>query len=136
MRDEDLIKAAMEAMNNSYSPYSGYRVGAVLLCLDGRVFAGCNVENISFGGTICAERTAFVKAVSEGAREFVKIAICVSGSEIATPCGICRQVLAELCNEDFSIICANNAGEYKEYKLCDLLPHGFFAKDVARKSEQ
>ena len=94
MTDEALILQAKDAMKNAYAPYSEFRVGAALLAKDGAVFKGCNVENASYGATNCAERTAVFKAVSEGYREFEKIAIVASSGDYASPCGICRQVLA------------------------------------------
>ena len=101
---EELIRQAMEARKNSYSPYSGFQVGAALLCEDGTVYTGCNVENAAYGPTNCAERTAVFKAVSEGKREFKRIAI-VGGHEgesvAPTPCGVCRQVLSEFCKPSF-----------------------------------
>ena len=128
MRPEDLIEAAKQAMENAYAPYSGYRVGAALLCADGRVFTGCNVENAAFSPTICAERTAFAKAVSEGCREFRAIAVCggkdgrITG--IFPPCGVCRQVMAEFCREDFEVYLAAAQG-YERRTLSQLLPEHF-----------
>ena len=120
--DEELIRMAKEAMEFSYSPYSHYRVGAALLCRDGRVFKGCNIENASYGATNCAERTALFKAVSEGAREFTAIAIAAEKSA-PWPCGVCRQALNEFA-PDLRVIVA--WGENRdEATLPDLLPHGF-----------
>ncbi len=124
----ELIKKAMAARENSYSPYSHFRVGAALLCGDGSIFTGCNIENRAYGPTNCAERTAFFKAVSEGRREFTAIAI--TGGEEETvwcyPCGVCRQVMAEFCAPDaFEIICARSEEEYKVYTLHELLPEMF-----------
>lgn len=120
-----LIRKAFEARENSYSPYSGFRVGAALLCGDGTVYTGCNIENRAYGPTNCAERTAFFKAVSEGRREFAAIAI-VGGSgepEWCYPCGVCRQVMAEFCSaEEFQIICAKSEEEYQMFTLGELLP--------------
>ena len=120
--DGELVAMAWEAMSFAYVPYSHYPVGAALLCKDGRVFKGCNVENASFGATNCAERTALFKAVSEGAREFSAIAITAEKS-MAWPCGICRQALYEFA-PDLRVIVA--WGERREEAiLSDLLPHGF-----------
>ena len=124
-----LIKQALAARLNSYSPYSGFRVGAALLSADGRIFTGCNVENASYGATNCAERTAAFKAVSEGERRFCAIAI-VGGTDekmgIADPCGVCRQVLREFSvPEDFTVIVARSVDEYNKYTLAELLPHSF-----------
>ena len=124
----ELIKKASAAREYSYSPYSHFRVGAALLCSDGSVYTGCNIENRAYGPTNCAERTAFFKAVSEGKREFAAIAI--TGGEDETvwcyPCGVCRQVMAEFCTPDaFEIICARSEVEYKTYTLAELLPEMF-----------
>ena len=122
--NRELYRKALEMTNMSYAPFSKFRVGAALLAKDGRVFTGCNVENSSFGGTICAERTAFVKAVSEGVREFEKIAIASSGGE-AWPCGICRQFMREFCDDDFEIITGNDEDSLRVYTMNEILPEGF-----------
>ncbi|MBQ9264245.1 MAG: cytidine deaminase [Clostridia bacterium] len=123
--DDELIAMAKEAMEFSYSPYSHFRVGAALLAKDGRVFKGCNIENGSYGATNCAERTALFKAVSEGARQFVTIAIAAEKS-MPWPCGICRQALNEFA-PDLRVIVA--CGDEKgEAMLPELLPHGFGPK--------
>ena len=112
MNDRELIEAAARARKMSYSPYSGFAVGAALLCEDGSVFTGCNIENSAFSPTNCAERTAFFKAVSEGRRDFAKIAVVGGRADLATPeyccppCGVCRQVMKEFCKPDFEIIMA------------------------------
>ena len=120
--DDELVEMAKEAMQFSYSPYSHFRVGAALLAKDGRVFKGCNIENASYGATNCAERTALFKAVSEGAREFVAIAIAAEKSA-PWPCGICRQALNEFAPELRIIVAWGD--ERDEAKLTELLPHGF-----------
>ena len=123
-----LLKTAIEQRKMSYCPYSGYSVGAALLCADGSVYCGSNIENASFTPTVCAERVAFFKAISEGKREFSAIAIAGGkGGEItpSSPCGVCRQVMAEFCAPDFSVLIAQNAEEYKEYTLEQLLPLSF-----------
>ena len=131
MDNKELIEKAIKARENSYCPYSNYAVGAALLCRNGKVFTGCNVENAAFTPGNCAERTAIFKAVSEGERSFEKIAIVGGrkGEEIsgfAHPCGVCRQVMAEFVNpETFSIVVAENAGSFKEYTLKELLPESF-----------
>ena len=127
-----MIKAA-EARGRSYTPYSHYRVGAALLSKDGRVFAGCNIENATYTPTVCAERTAFFKAVSEGVTEFEKIAI-VGGregevSEFCSPCGVCRQVMAEFCDENF-IVLLGNADKFSAYPLKGILPFAFTKKEL------
>ena len=129
MTDRELFDRACEAMKNAYAPYSRYQVGACLLAEDGRVFTGCNVENSSYGGTICAERTAVVKAVSEGARRFTAIAV-VAENNNAWPCGICRQVLNEF-SLDMRVICgAASTGKFTVVKLAELLPHSFGPEDL------
>lgn len=133
MKDMDLIKIAKDMQSMSYSPYSGYRVGAALLCGGGEVITGCNVENISFGSTICAERCAFLKAISEGKGNFKRIAVSVSGEEIGIPCGNCLQFISEFVEPDFEVICANNKGDYKKYKFSELLPYKFKSTKVSGK---
>jgi len=127
---EQLIAKALEARTFSYSPYSGYQVGAALLCKDGTIYTGCNIENAGYGPTNCAERTAFFKAVSEGHKEFSAIVIAGgrAGENIADyayPCGVCRQVMAEFCRDMFEIIVAKSVTEYKEHTLEELLPERF-----------
>ena len=128
MTPEKLISLAVEAMGKAYAPYSGFQVGAALLCSDGTVFTGCNIENAAYSPTNCAERTAIFKAVSEGCKDFTAIAICGGkGSKITdlcTPCGVCRQVLSEFCKADFPIYLAHKDG-YKALALGDLLPFSF-----------
>ena len=128
MRPETLIEYAIEAMGRAYAPYSGYFVGAALLTADGAVYQGCNIENASFSPTICAERTAFAKAVSEGQRDFVAIAVCGGKNgkieSLCTPCGVCRQVMAEFCKPDFKIYMVKPGG-YEERTLAQLLPDSF-----------
>ena len=119
----------------AYVPFSGHPVGAALLAKDGQVFTGCNVENSSYSPTICAERTAFVKAVSEGVREFTAIAIAGGFGEVpetyCAPCGVCRQVMVEFCSKDFKIILAKTPDDYREYTLEEIMPLGFKIEDVA-----
>ena len=129
MTDIELVKKAKEAAKFSYSPYSGFTVGAALLTKSGKVYLGCNIESASFSPTNCAERTAFFKAVSEGEREFSKIAI-VGGkgldfADYCPPCGVCRQVMREFCDEDFTVILGKNGDEVKVLTLGELLPLGF-----------
>jgi len=131
MDDKALVKEAILARENSYSPYSNFMVGAALLTKSGKVFRGCNIENVGFTPTNCAERTAFFKAVSEGEKEFTAIAVAgwAKGSDnpgFAYPCGVCRQVMIEFCNPDsFRIIVASGEDNYKSLTLNELLPHGF-----------
>ena len=115
---------AEKAAKNSYSPYSRFPVGAALECRDGTVYTGCNVENAALGSTICAERTAAVKAVSEGHTDFSRIAIWGEGRDYCMPCGACRQFLAEF-SIDMEVLCAKAGGRYVSYKLRELLPHTF-----------
>lgn len=127
MDRNELVRLALEARENSYSPYSHFCVGAALLCADGRVFTGCNIENASYSPTICAERTAVVKAVSEGVKDFTAIAVVGGEGEIkdfCTPCGVCRQVLSEFCKADLEIH-TYNGKEIRTYTLGDLLPESF-----------
>lgn len=124
MDNDILISYAKKAMGNAYSPYSGFSVGAALLTTDGEVFTGCNVENASYGATICAERCAILKAVSEGCTSFVKIAIVSSGEGYTFPCGICRQFLSEFM-EDGIVVLSDSNGNIKEYSLENLLPYAF-----------
>ena len=128
-----LINEALKAREFAYIPYSNFAVGAALITAGGKIYSGCNIENASFTPTNCAERTAVFKAVSEGERKFAAIAV-VGGkyneeiSEYITPCGVCRQVLAEFCDEDFIVISAKSEDDYKIYTLKDLFP-GSFTKD-------
>ena len=115
----ELLNLARSARENAYAPYSNFKVGAALLCADGTVYTGCNVENAAYSPTICAERVAFGKAISEGKRDFAAIAV-VGNTAPCTPCGVCRQVMAEFCKKDFLI-----HTEGKTYTLQDLLPAGF-----------
>ncbi len=124
MTDRELISLAKKASYNAYVPYSHFSVGAALQCADGSVFTGCNVENAALGSTICAERTACVKAVSEGKRKFVRIAIYADSQNWPTPCGACRQFLAEFA-PDIEILCSKAGDRYVSYKLSELLPHIF-----------
>jgi cytidine deaminase len=132
MQNIELLQRAAVAREAAYSPYSGYNVGAALLCEDGTVYTGCNVENISYGGTICAERTAVVKAVSEGRKQYTKIAIAVSGDEPGIPCGICLQFLSEFVGPDFTIICGNCRNEFTVYSFAQIMPAVFQSAAVNR----
>ena len=129
MDNRELIRLAFEAMQKAYAPYSGFWVGAALLAESGKVYTGCNIENAAFGPTNCAERTAFFKAVSEGEREFVKIAVVGGRGGVVTdyfvPCGVCRQVMSEFCDDNFSVIIAKSEDDYLDKTLNDLLPCRF-----------
>ena len=130
MTDQELIQKAVEMQKFSYIPYSHFPVGAALLCGDGRVFTGCNVENAAYGSTICAERTALVKAVSEGCTSgFTTLAIAGKGPDYCWPCGACRQMLYEFA-PGLRVLAARGDGEYKEVNLSELLPYGFGPKSL------
>lgn len=124
LTDRDLLNMAREASQNAYVPYSHFPVGAALECADGSVFTGCNVENAALGSTVCAERTAIVKAVSEGRRKFLRIAIFGEGENYCMPCGACRQVMAEF-SDDMEVLCTRSGGRYVSYRLSQLMPHRF-----------
>jgi len=124
-----LIDLAIEARSKSYSPYSGFPIGAALLTIDGQIFTGSNVENASYGLTNCAERTAIFKAVSEGYRKYEAIAVVADTERPVPPCGSCRQVIQEFGN-NIIVIMANLKGEYLEYTVSDLLPGAFDRKDM------
>lgn len=133
MTPETLMELAIEAMGHSYSPYSGYKVGAALLCADGTVYQGCNIENSAFSPTNCAERTAFFHAIYEGKREFTAIAVCGGKGGIITaifpPCGVCRQVMREFCKSDFKIYLAGPDKKIQQFTLAELLPQSFSLTD-------
>lgn len=124
MNDRELLNLAKEAAAFSYSPYSHFPVGAALECADGTVYTGCNVENAALGSTICAERCAVLKAVSEGRREFRRIAIYGEGENYCLPCGACRQFIAEFTTE-IEVLCSRGDGRYVSYRLDQLMPHPF-----------
>jgi len=125
MEDTELLQVAMKAKKGAYAPYSHYQVGAAVLTSGEHVYTGVNVENVSFGATNCAERTAVFKAVSEGERKIMAVAVAGSGDTIPYPCGICRQVLAEFGDQDTRVICSNSNDSYEVYTLGELLPHAF-----------
>ena len=124
MTRDELCQAAVAMLDRAYIPYSHFPVGAALECADGTVFTGCNIENAAYGCTICAERTAIAKAVSEGHRSFRRIAIAGRCEQLCVPCGTCRQVLREFA-PDIEVICLNGKGEAKHYTLRQLLPESF-----------
>ncbi len=137
MTKEELVSLAIEARAHAYVPYSGYRVGAALLTADGRVYQGCNIENASYTPTVCAERTAFFKAVYDGVRDFSAIAVVGGKEEELTgffpPCGVCRQVMREFCSDDFIIYLGGANGEIKTLTLSDLLPFSFSASEYMQE---
>ncbi|MGB8657125.1 MAG: cytidine deaminase [Candidatus Zixiibacteriota bacterium] len=124
MTESELIKKAKDARLKAYAPYSHFKVGAALLTKTGKVHTGTNVENSTFGLTVCAERVAVFKAINKGDRDFVKIAVVADKNPPITPCGACRQVLAEFAN-DLEIVCANLKGRVERYTLKELLPDAF-----------
>ena len=128
MNPEKLCELAKEAITHAYAPYSGYKVGAALLCADGTVYQGCNIENSSYSPTNCAERTAFFKAIYDGQRDFTAIAVCGGKDGIITgkfpPCGVCRQVMREFCKEDFEVYMVTPDG-FETKTLAELLPDSF-----------
>ena len=131
-----LVQRAKEARKNAYTPYSGFAVGAALLCKDGSVYAGCNIENAGFTATCCAERTAFFRAVNGGKRQFSAIAIAggKAGEEptqFCAPCGVCRQVMAEFCGPEFEILLTDGSA-VQVFTLGELLPKAFGPGDLER----
>lgn len=138
MTIDALLGLAKEAMNRAYVPYSGYRVGAALLCSDGTVYQGCNLENAAYTPTVCAERVAFFRAVYDGHRDFTAIAV-VGGKDgeitgFFPPCGVCRQVMREFCGEDFLVYLITDSG-YETVTLGDLLPHSFSAGEHMKQPQ-
>ena len=130
MTDQALVDLAFSMLERSYVPYSRFPVGAALLCAGGQVFTGCNVENAAYGSTICAERTALVKAVSEGCREFSALAVAGNSTDYCWPCGACRQMLYEFA-PDLELLVGRSDREFTKLKLSDLLPHGFGPKSLS-----
>ena len=134
MNNNELYSLAVKAMEKSYSPYSSCKVGAALLTEDGKVYTGTNIENAAFSPTVCAERVAFFKAISEGEKKFLKIAVAggkngeING--IFAPCGVCRQVMRAFCHDDFTLILGKSDTEFDVCTLKDLLPLSFSPKDV------
>ncbi len=126
----NLIEMARNARKKAYAPYSGFKVGAALICDDGTIYTGCNIENISFTPTVCAERTAIFKAISEGNKEFSKISVITGDSKPSPPCGVCRQVLSEFVGPDFEVILATTSGEVEILKFKELFPYTFEPNDA------
>lgn len=125
MAYRELIKLAAEAKKRAYAPYSKFSVGAALLTDKDKVYTGCNIENVSFGATCCAERTAIFKAISEGAQKIRQMAVICDDQDYCLPCGICRQVMLEFASEDFVLAAARPDGSYRILTMDDLLPHAF-----------
>ena len=130
---EALVSAAIVAREKAFAPYSGFRVGAALEAEDGTIITGCNVESASYGLTICAERVALVKAVSDGHTRFLRIAVVADTAELTPPCGACRQLLWEFAPEA-TVILANLRGGTRTYTMRELLPHGFDARLIREPS--
>ena len=124
MTREELISTAIAMRRRSYCPYSRFAVGAALECADGSVYTGCNIENAAYSPTLCAERVAVGKAVSEGHTDFVRIAVAGGDEAPCVPCGVCRQVLQEFAPE-LEVICVNDKGAERTLTLRELLPHSF-----------
>ena len=127
---KNLIRMAIDARARAYAPYSNFPVGACLKGQSGAYYLGCNIENAAFTPGICAERTALSKAISEGEKAFEALCVVNDRDTRVTPCGVCRQTLAEFCAPDMPVICASRRGEYKVYSLGELLPHSFGQEDL------
>ena len=124
MTVEELVRVAIQARQNAHAPYSNFKVGAALETAGGKVFTGCNVENATYGLTVCAERVALWKAISEGEREFTRIVVVTATERPGTPCGACRQLLWEFCG-DIEVVLVNPQGHRETQRLADLFPHPF-----------
>ena len=125
-----MLRMAADAKERAYVPYSNFRVGACLKASSGAYYLGCNIENAAFTPTVCAERSAMFKAVYEGERQFEGIAIVSDSLNFISPCGVCRQVLAEFCDPEMPVICSDSEGNYKVYELRELIPLAFTKKDM------
>ena len=130
---KNLVKEALAAREMAYIPYSGFAVGAALLTKEGKIYRGCNIENVAFSPTNCAERTAFFKAISEGEKDFEAIAVNGDADDYLFPCGVCRQVMVEFCDrESFKVVVAKSENEYKEFTLAELMPGAFDAGELVK----
>lgn len=127
---EELVNLAVKIRENAYVPYSGFHVGTALFADNGKIYTGCNVENASYGAAICAERTAIVKAISDGAKKILAIAVSSDSNLPTMPCGICRQVLSEFCSSNMPLFLSNRKGEYKVFSFDEILPHSFKQSDM------
>ncbi len=127
---EELVSLAIKIKENAYVPYSNFHVGAALFADNGKIYTGCNVENASYGAAICAERTAIVKAISDGAKKILAIAVSSDSNLPTMPCGICRQVINEFCSSDMPLFLSNRNGEYKVFSFEEILPHSFKQSDM------
>lgn len=130
LEPEELVMLAVKARENAYVPYSEFHVGAAILADNGKIYTGCNVENASYGAAICAERTAVVKAISDGAKKILALAIASDSNRPTMPCGICRQVVSEFCTPDTPLYLSNRNGEYEVYLFSEILPHSFKKSDM------
>lgn len=134
MNEKELCKEAIDTMKNAYAPYSGYKVGAALLTEKGKLFAGCNIENAAYTPTVCAERVALFNAISSGERNFTAIAVAGGKDGVISgafpPCGGCRQVMAEFCDPDFTVLVVTGEDSYKKYTLNELFPQAFTPKNI------
>ncbi len=134
MNEKELCREAVDAMKNAYAPYSGYKVGAALLTEKGKLFAGCNIENAAYTPTVCAERVALFNAISSGERNFTAIAVAGGKDGVISgafpPCGVCRQVMAEFCAPDFTVLVVTGEDSYKKYTLNELFPQAFTPKNI------
>ncbi|MEH7384073.1 cytidine deaminase [Bacillus sp. JJ1521] len=133
MKTQELINEAKKARELAYVPYSSFKVGAALLTKDGKVYHGCNIENAGYSATNCAERTALFKAVSEGDKEFVSMAVVADTDRPVPPCGVCRQVISELCQPDMKVYLSNLKGDVQETTINELLPGAFTPEDLNGK---
>lgn len=134
MNEKELCREAIDAMKNAYAPYSGYKVGAALLTEKGKLFAGCNIENAAYTPTVCAERVTLFNAISSGERNFTAIAVAGGKDGVISgafpPCGVCRQVMAEFCAPDFTVLVVTGEDSYKKYTLNELFPQAFTPKNI------
>ncbi len=133
---EDLVQRAREALSNAYVPYSEYRVGAALRTADGTVFVGCNIENANYSNSLHAEEVAIGEAIKKGHTEFDRLVVTSGARDGVTPCGMCRQTLAEFCDEDFVVVCDEGDGETTEYALGELLPNTISLETLNEAAEK
>ncbi|MCM0605361.1 MAG: cytidine deaminase [Xanthomonadaceae bacterium] len=131
-----LFEAAKKARLNSYSPYSNYKVGAAVLMKDGSIFGGCNVENSTYGATVCAERTAILSAIAQGSNEIAEICVVTDATPPWPPCGLCRQTLTEFGDGNVKVHLANLSGVKESLKLKDLMPYAFLPEHLSKKSKK
>lgn len=129
-KPQELVMLAVKAREKAYVPYSGFHVGAALIADNGKIYTGCNIENASYGATICAERTAITKAISEGARKIMAIAVSSDSDKATMPCGICRQTIGEFCTSDMPLYLSDKNGQFETYSFDEILPHAFKRSDL------